>query len=95
MRIKMPDFLILLLSLLVFGCASQNANQEPIKPEQTVVKPYCYPDVANEFLRWNKANGKELRGLTKRRQQEMNLFLTGCTHESRTKKLLQANPNKA
>lgn len=30
---------------------------------------------ANEFLRWNKAGGKELEGLTKRREAERNLFL--------------------
>uniref|UniRef100_UPI00307ACC8F lysozyme n=1 Tax=Zhenhengia sp. TaxID=2944208 RepID=UPI00307ACC8F len=30
---------------------------------------------ANEFLRWNKANGKVLNGLTRRRQAERKLFL--------------------
>lgn len=30
---------------------------------------------ANEFLRWNKAGGRVLRGLTRRRQSERNLFL--------------------
>lgn len=31
---------------------------------------------ANEFLRWNKAGGKELPGLTRRREAERKLFLT-------------------
>jgi len=31
---------------------------------------------ANEFLRWNKANGKELAGLSRRRIAERELFLT-------------------
>lgn len=31
--------------------------------------------VANEFLRWNKAGGKVLRGLTLRRRAERDLFL--------------------
>lgn len=31
---------------------------------------------AEEFLRWNKAKGKVLPGLTKRRQEERRLFLT-------------------
>jgi lysozyme len=31
---------------------------------------------APQFLRWNKAGGKVLRGLTLRRQAEMNLFTT-------------------
>lgn len=32
--------------------------------------------VADQFLRWNKAGGKELPGLTRRRQAERALFLT-------------------
>lgn len=35
-------------------------------------------DAANQFLRWNKAGGKVLNGLTKRRKSEMDLFLTPC-----------------
>ena len=31
--------------------------------------------VADQFLRWNKVNGKEVLGLTKRRQLERELFL--------------------
>lgn len=31
--------------------------------------------VADQFLRWNKADGKELPGLTRRRQAERSLFL--------------------
>lgn len=31
--------------------------------------------VADQFLRWNKAGGKELAGLTRRRQAERSLFL--------------------
>lgn len=31
---------------------------------------------ADQFLRWNKAGGKELAGLTRRRNAERNLFLT-------------------
>jgi len=32
-------------------------------------------EAAKEFMKWNKAGGKELAGLTKRRQEEMELFL--------------------
>ena len=35
-----------------------------------------YQGAANEFFRWNKAGGKELKGLTLRRQAERELFLT-------------------
>ena len=36
-------------------------------------------DIANQFLRWNKAGGKELKGLTRRREAEQKLFLTPDT----------------
>ena len=32
-------------------------------------------EVAKQFLRWNRAGGKEVKGLTNRRQAEFNLFL--------------------
>jgi lysozyme len=32
--------------------------------------------IANEFLRWNKAGGKELLGLTRRRTAESKLYFT-------------------
>jgi lysozyme len=32
--------------------------------------------IADEFLRWNKANGKVLAGLTRRRQAEANLYFS-------------------
>lgn len=35
-----------------------------------------YDEAADEFLRWNKAGGKVLRGLTARREAERELFLS-------------------
>lgn len=35
-----------------------------------------YTETANQFLRWNRAGGKVLAGLTRRRQRERQLFLT-------------------
>ena len=35
-----------------------------------------YDGAADEFLRWDKAGGEVLAGLTKRREQERELFLT-------------------
>lgn len=32
---------------------------------------------ADEFLKWNRAGGKEVRGLTRRREAERNLFRSG------------------
>jgi lysozyme len=37
----------------------------------------CYKEAADELLRWNKAGGKELPGLTSRRVAERDLFLQG------------------
>lgn len=42
--------------------------------------------VADQFLRWNKAGGKELPGLTRRRQAERSLFLQPAV-ESNTEHL--------
>jgi lysozyme len=39
-------------------------------------------EAASEFLRWNKAAGKELAGLTRRRIKERELFLKEPTSES-------------
>lgn len=36
-----------------------------------------YNGASNEFLRWNKAGGKVLAGLTRRRRAEQHLFKTG------------------
>lgn len=35
-----------------------------------------YADCPAEFLKWNRAGGKVLRGLTRRRQSEANLFMS-------------------
>jgi hypothetical protein len=78
MRLRPPNYFILLLSLLVFGCASQQLNAPAAQDNEVIVKPHCYHEAAKEFLRWDKSNGKELLGLSRRRQEEMNLFLKDC-----------------
>ena len=35
------------------------------------------PDISKEFLKWNKAGGKVLAGLTRRRKSEAHLYATG------------------
>lgn len=34
------------------------------------------PEIRNQFLRWNKANGRVLNGLTRRRTAEANLYFS-------------------
>lgn len=44
----------------------------------TLIKKLAKGDIqgaSQEFLRWNKCNGKELKGLTRRRQEESKMFL--------------------
>jgi len=38
---------------------------------------YDYAGAANEFLRWDKQAGKTLRGLTRRREDERQMFIKG------------------
>jgi lysozyme len=37
------------------------------------------PSIKQEFLKWNKSNGKVLKGLTNRRNEEANLYFTNPT----------------
>jgi lysozyme len=36
------------------------------------------PSIVDEFLKWNKAGGKALTGLTNRRREEANLYFSLC-----------------
>jgi lysozyme len=36
------------------------------------------PSILDEFLKWNKAGGKALQGLTNRRRDEANLYFSLC-----------------
>jgi lysozyme len=47
--------------------------------------------VADQFLRWNKAGGKELKGLTRRREAERSLFLQPMV-ESTSEEMLPSEP---
>lgn len=56
----------LLITVFLCGCVA------------VPIKFPCYPVAAKQFLVWNKSKGKELKGLTARRQKEMQLFMRGC-----------------
>jgi hypothetical protein len=68
--------IVFFASLFLFGCASQNPGKNLVDSKPITVP--CYPQAAKQFMRWNKSKGKVLNGLTTRRQEEVNLFLTGC-----------------
>jgi hypothetical protein len=80
MRPNLNQLIIFFASLLLFGCASQASKPVTIQSSPVVIP--CYQDAANQFLRWNKIDGKESKGLALRRKEEMELFLEGCNDET-------------
>jgi lysozyme len=60
------------------GCFTYNVGVGAFK-KSTLLKKINAGDfdgAANEFLKWNKAGGKVLPGLTRRREAERDLFLS-------------------
>jgi len=43
----------------------------------SLINSGAYVAAASQFARWNKAGGKEVAGLTRRREEERALFLSG------------------
>lgn len=56
-----------------FNCGSGNLSKLTAKGTRTIA------EISNALLLYNKANGKKLAGLVKRRQAEKALFDTPCT----------------
>jgi lysozyme len=59
-------------------CFSFNVGPGALKSSTLLklVNENKFKEAADQFIRWNKANGKELAGLTRRRESEKLLFLT-------------------
>jgi lysozyme len=58
-------------------CFAYNVGIGNLKKSTLLRKVNVNPNdetIANEFLRWNRAGGKVLRGLTRRRQAESDLY---------------------
>ena len=58
-------------------CFSYNVGVNALKKSTLLKKVNANPNdptIKNEFLKWDKANGKALKGLTKRRLEEANLY---------------------
>jgi lysozyme len=45
--------------------------------------------IKNEFLKWNKSNGKVLNGLTRRRNAEFELYLEGISSQYTKRELIK------
>jgi lysozyme len=60
-------------------CFAYNVGTSNLAKSTLLKKINANPNdatIANEFLRWNKAGGKELLGLTRRRTAESKLYFT-------------------
>lgn len=60
-------------------CFTYNVGVDALKRStllKLVNKNPADPLIRNEFLKWNKAAGKVLKGLTKRRESEANLYFS-------------------
>jgi len=55
----------------VYNLGSSNLNSSTLLK---VLNTGNYAEVPEQIMRWNKAGGKVLEGLTRRRQEEANLF---------------------
>ena len=58
-------------------CFAYNVGVNALKSSTLLKKVNINPNdptIKNEFLKWNKANGRALTGLTKRRQEEADLY---------------------
>jgi lysozyme len=61
-----------------FNCGGLTLDDQPGNPPSTLTRKLNAGDraaAADQFLAWNKAGGRVLKGLTRRRQSERNLFL--------------------
>lgn len=68
------------LASFVYNVGPDGTPQHPGFGTSTLLKllnKRQYKAAADEFLRWDKSGGKRLRGLTRRRQAERELFLKG------------------
>ena len=60
-------------------CFAYNLGTGTLQKSTLIKKVNANPKdvtIADEFLKWNKANGRVLVGLTKRRQAEANLYFS-------------------
>lgn len=63
----------------------------------TLIKKLNFGDIsgaADQFLRWNKAGGKEVKGLTRRREAERELFLKSEVQSTKQEDLLPEGPSE-
>jgi lysozyme len=57
-----------------YNVGNGNYNKSTLK-KKLLANPND-PTIRNEFMKWNKAGGKELLGLTRRRQAEADLYFS-------------------
>jgi len=57
-----------------YNVGNGNYNKSTLK-KKLLINPND-PSIRNEFMKWNKAGGKELLGLTRRRKAEADLYFS-------------------
>ena len=79
-----------------FVCFTYNCGIGAFKGS-TMLKKFNSGDatVGEEFLKWNKAGGKEVPGLTRRRKAEQALFLKPEVESNRTESVLPNGPSES
>ncbi len=72
--VAIQDHLFIALLSFVYN-VGKNAFKNSTLLKILKTNNYTLEDIAFQFRRWNKSKGKELNGLTKRREEEIALFL--------------------
>lgn len=73
-KVPLPPNRLAALTSFAYNCGIGNLKQSTLlkkvnaNPEDTAIK--------NEFMKWNKAAGKVMKGLTKRRSAEADLYFS-------------------
>lgn len=78
-----------------FNCGTNNLKNSTLLKKLNQAK---YSEAADEFLKWTKANGKELPGLVRRRKAERELFIQPDQSVSKTeifkKEIFSSEPSE-
>jgi lysozyme len=73
LKVEVNDNQLAALTSFAYNCGLSNLKQSTLLK---MVNQKKFDIAADEFLKWNKARGQELPGLTRRREAERRLFLS-------------------
>jgi len=73
LKVEVNDNQLAALTSFAYNCGVSNLKQSTLLK---MVNQKKFEIAADEFLKWNKARGQEMPGLTRRREAERRLFLS-------------------